>query len=157
VLEHFAVKDGVQSTTRYRKGTGAKKFMKSENPAPARQSSGRKGGISASKTKLLRQRVRDERNDPRRSLQRYDILRSQYPTSARSNIVHRHNSPSTPPAHEHMNLASPYFHPNPKAEQFERPLDETCGLGDVQGVYVDGGPVFTDQQGGPYYDGISHY
>jgi hypothetical protein len=153
------VKDGVQSTTRYRKGTGAKKFLKSENPAKARQSSGRKGGISASKTKLLRQRIRDERNDQRRLLYRQEMLRSNYSTSVRSSITNRHNSPSTPPHHEQMGLGSPYFQPNAKPGiHFEGPLDDICSLGQVQGVYLDGAPVFTDQHDGPgYFDGISHY
>jgi hypothetical protein len=58
-----------------------------------------------------------------------------------------------------MGLGSPYFQPNAKPGiHFEGPLDDICSLGQVQGVYLDGAPVFTDQHDGPgYFDGISHY
>lgn len=47
-LTEEAIKNGVQSTTRYRK-PGSKKTPKSENPAPQRQRSGAKGGRAARK------------------------------------------------------------------------------------------------------------
>ncbi|CAG8956664.1 hypothetical protein HYFRA_00012208 [Hymenoscyphus fraxineus] len=150
VLEDFAIKDGVQSTTRYRKGTGAKRFMRSDNPTPSRQSSGRKGGISAYKMKMQRRAVRD-RNDPRRSLHRHDILCSQYSYPAQAGMQ-RHSSPSTPPNNE-MAGPTPYF--LPKTEPVEQPFDEVVrGLQDVQGVYHDDAPLFTHQHHGHYYDGL---
>lgn len=142
----------MQSTTRYRKGTGAKKFMKSENPAPSRQSSGRKGGISASKTKLQRQGR--ERCDPRRSL-----LRSHFSSQTRPHAMSRQSSPLTPPSHENMPApCNPYFFGKPD-QQMEVPYEEMCGLEDVQGVYIDDhGPVFTNSQDGTYCsDGLPRY
>ncbi|KAI8624782.1 hypothetical protein F5Y19DRAFT_480274 [Xylariaceae sp. FL1651] len=56
VLEDWAVRQGVQSTTRYRKGNpsrrgGSAAHHRAHGNISARASSGRKGGISASKTK----------------------------------------------------------------------------------------------------------
>ena len=48
VLEDWAVKDGVKSTTRYRKPP-SRRVHRSENPAPQRQRSGAKGGRAARK------------------------------------------------------------------------------------------------------------
>jgi hypothetical protein len=159
VLEDFAIKDGVQSTTRYRKGTGAKKFMKTENPAPSRQSSGRKGGISASKSKLQRQQ---QRSDSRRSIHRHDILRSQFPSHTAHPIHQRHSSPLTPPTHENMPgpPCNPYFFAKAEQQQLEIPYEDMCGLQDVQGVYIDdNGPIFTNNQDGQYpsADGLPRY
>ncbi|KAK9420796.1 hypothetical protein SUNI508_00887 [Seiridium unicorne] len=63
VLEDWAVKDGVQSTTRYRKttpsrrGGSASHRSQHNHPMTARASSGRKGGIKASKTRSAAQRA----------------------------------------------------------------------------------------------------
>jgi len=153
VLEDFAIKDGVQSTTRYRKGTGAKKFIKSENPQPARQTSGRKGGISASKNKLQRhQRVRDI-SDSRRSIPRHQILHSQFPSQMRSM---RQSSPLTPPNNEMPPACNPYYFA--KAEpQPENPYEEICGLEEVQGVYIDDSPVFVHNQDAQFHGGLRRY
>jgi hypothetical protein len=146
VLEDFAIKDGVQSTTRYRKGTGAKKFTKSDNPAPARQSSGRKGGISAGKTKLQRQRGKEERTDLLHSMQRIDSgRRSEFQQYTSSRITQRQRSPPTPPPHpESIASSSPYF--LLKQEQFEMPFEDMFNLENVQGVYMDDGPIFSHHQ-----------
>lgn len=136
------MKDGVQSTTRYRKGTGSKKFFRSDNPAPARQTSGRKGGICAGKSKLQRQRVKDERSELRRTTSRMD-------SGQRQNFNHevmvpqstqRQISPLTPNA-ESMPSSSPYFM---KQEQLDIPYEEIYGLDDVQAVYLDNAPLFDD-------------
>ncbi|KAF8865205.1 hypothetical protein BDZ45DRAFT_439246 [Acephala macrosclerotiorum] len=87
VLEPFAIKDGVQSTTRYRKGTSSKKQYPrlggdgSHHPAPSRQLSGRKGGICASKTKLQRQQR--QREDRERLNQTFDSRFSPSPFDPR--------------------------------------------------------------------------
>ena len=145
-MEDFAIKDGVQSTTRYRKGTGNKKFTKSENPAPSRQSSGRKGGICASKTKFSRQRVKDDRPDLRRSIQRLDTGRRPYQHQSRSQATQRQVSPMTP-CPESLPSANPYFFP--KSEHFEVPYEDMCGLEGVQGVYIDDGPIFSNGHDSP--------
>ncbi len=44
MLEPSAVKDGVKSTTRYRKRVLKKSSKKSRNPCPRRRQSGAKGG-----------------------------------------------------------------------------------------------------------------
>ncbi|TAQ91576.1 hypothetical protein B7494_g8 [Chlorociboria aeruginascens] len=141
VLEEFAVKDGVQSTTRYRKGTGNKKFTRSENPAPSRQSSGRKGGICAGKTKLQRQRVND-RSDSRRSSQRIDTgRRPQLQHHTRSQAKQRHIPPLTPTT-DAMASSSPYSFAKP--EQYNVAYDNLYNLEDVQGVLIDDTPLFTN-------------
>lgn len=132
-MEDFAIKEGVQSTTRYRKGTGNKKFTKSEKPAPSRQSSGRKGGICASKTNSSRQRVS---LDHRRSIQRLDT-RHPYPHQSRCLPTQRQVSPMTP-CPESLPSTSPYFFS--KSEHSEVRYEDRCGLEDVQGVYIDHDP-----------------
>lgn len=59
VLTEEAIKNGVQSTTRYRKQAGSKKSQKSEHPAPQRQRSGAKGGRAAKKSAKTRRVVQD--------------------------------------------------------------------------------------------------
>ncbi|KAG9235594.1 hypothetical protein BJ875DRAFT_266855 [Amylocarpus encephaloides] len=155
VLEEFAIRDGVQSTTRYRKSNGARKLIKSENmPSPSRQNSGRKGGITARNIKIQRQRIRDERADPRRSFHRAESMRPHYPHQGRSNMAHRHSSPATPPNHESIPAPSSYF--LPKAEPYEVHYEQLYGLEDVQGVFLDA-PLFSHQQNGPSFDGLHQY
>ncbi|KAK2757043.1 hypothetical protein FQN54_005012 [Arachnomyces sp. PD_36] len=60
MLTEKARREGVQSTTRYRKQGIHKKTAKSEHPAPQRQRSGAKGGRAAKKTAQLRRERRDE-------------------------------------------------------------------------------------------------
>lgn len=136
------MKDGVQSTTRYRKGTGSKKFFRSDNPAPARQTSGRKGGICAGKSKLQRQRNKDERSDLRRNTSRIDGGRRQNFNHEVTNSrpTQRQISPLTPNA-ERMPSSSPYFM---KQEQLEIPYEEIYGLDDVQAVYLDNAALFDE-------------
>ena len=57
VLEDWAVKDGVKSTTRYRKPP-SRRAHRSENPAPQRQRSGAKGGRAARKFARRRRSTR---------------------------------------------------------------------------------------------------
>ena len=51
VLQEQAIRDGVTSTTRYRKTGPTKKMARSEAPALQRQASGRKGGQAAKRGK----------------------------------------------------------------------------------------------------------
>jgi hypothetical protein len=132
VLEDFAIKDGVQSTTRYRKGTGAKKFIKNDHPATARQASGRQGGIITRQTNL-RRRVKGELPRSRRSTQtifngRRGVFQD-YQEMART--AQRHTSPLTPPSVEH-HASGPYLYDT-----------DNFSLGDVQGVYLDD-PLFSN-------------
>jgi hypothetical protein len=139
VLEDFAINDGVQSTTRYRKGTGSNKFTKSKNPTPSRQSLGRKGGIRA-KTKFSHQKVKAGRSDRPRSIQRLDTGRRPHQPQSKSQVTQRQVSPMTP-CPESLSSSRPYFIPKP--EYFEVPCEDMCDLGDVQ-VCVDDGPVFSN-------------
>ena len=150
----------MQSTTRYRKGTGAKKIGKSENPASSRQSSGRKGGISASKSKLQRQRGKEDRLALGQAMQRIDSgRRLEFQQHTSSRITQRQRSPPTPPPHpESLASNSPYF--MPKQEPFEMPFEDMYRLEEVQGVYIDDGPIFSNHQNshnpGPYLMNSSH-
>ncbi|KAH7319469.1 hypothetical protein BKA65DRAFT_102647 [Rhexocercosporidium sp. MPI-PUGE-AT-0058] len=154
VLEEFAVRDGVQSTTRYRKGTGAKKFIKSDTPATSRVVSGRKGGMSTKQAQAklqLQQRQRsggmsmkgDERRDnhPTRATQRIDnARRSGFHQQTRSQISQRQRSPLTPPSANTIaspGQGGPYFFP--KMEKLDTPYEDLYRLEDVQGVFVDNG------------------
>ncbi|TVY81234.1 Forkhead box protein J3 [Lachnellula suecica] len=163
VLEGFAIKDGVQSTTRYRKGTGAKKFTRSDNPTLSRQSSGRKGGISAAASKTKLQRHHRDRSERRRSIQRQDILHSHshahFPPQMRAHTP-RQSSPLTPPNHERMPAScAPYYFGKVEPQLEIQYEEEMCGLEGVQGVYIDdGGPLFTHNQNGQYAgDGLPRY
>lgn len=125
--------------------------MKTENPAPSRQSSGRKGGISASKTKMQRQQQRSISSTHRsRHGHGHEFLRSHFPTQ-------RYSSPLTPPTHENIPGAgcNPYFFPKQQLD-----YEDMCGLQDVQGVYIDdNGPIFAESQEGHYAsaDGLPRY
>ena len=149
VLEDFAIKDGVQSTTRYRKGTGGKKFVKSETPVPSRQTPSRKRGLHGSKAKLQRQKVRDDRSELRHTAYpRPDTeKRLQYITDYESSphpIASRQISPLTP-----ANKSAPsentlfYVHPYLKHEHTEISYDglPSYSLEDVHSVCADG-PLF---------------
>ncbi len=124
-----------------------KKF-KSDNPAPARQSSGRKGGICASKTKLQRQRIKEDRTEIR-TAQRFDrVRRSQFRSQGSPQSGDkRQRSPITPPSMEHTapSASSPYF--LPKAEHYDVPFEDICSLQDVQAVCIDEStPLFSNGQ-----------
>ena len=60
VLTELAIKNGVQSTTRYRKTGGAKKTNLNRVPAVQRQRSGAKGGQAARRAAKLRRREQAE-------------------------------------------------------------------------------------------------
>ncbi|KAL2013048.1 hypothetical protein VTN00DRAFT_573 [Thermoascus crustaceus] len=64
-LTEEAIKNGVQSTTRYRKQGNHKKSVKSENPAPQRQRSGAKGGRAAKIAARFRRANHDEQKNER--------------------------------------------------------------------------------------------
>jgi hypothetical protein len=134
----------VQSTTRYRKGTGTKKFARSDNPTPSRQISGRKGGICASKNKMQKQRFKD---DPfRRPLQGVDAeRRAQFRHQTRAQISHRHRSPLTPPSHERLQPHSPYLFKAEPIDNLELPYEDAYNIEDVYSVFNDDGPVFSSQ------------
>ena len=140
------MRDGVQSTTRYRKGAGSKRAARSGN-LTARQTSGRKGGLCASKPKLQRQKIKEERAD-RRSTPRVDISRQmQLHPSSRAVKQERQRSPLTPPNLE--SVSSPYFFP--KSEPLDVPFEDIYGLEDVQGVYIDDhGALFSKGQQSPF-------
>lgn len=141
VLEDFAIRDGVQSTTRYRKGTGNKKHARSEHPTPTRQTSGRKGGFCASKTKSQRQKAKEERPNQRVTSRAEAPRQLQLHSQA---VTQRQVSPLTPPNLE--NISSPYFFS--KSEQLDMSYDDMYGLEDVQGVYIDDhGPLFSGNSG----------
>lgn len=63
ILTEKARREGVQSTTRYRKHGIHKKAAKSEHPAPQRQRSGAKGGRAAKKIAKFKRVVQDELRD----------------------------------------------------------------------------------------------
>lgn len=154
MLEPFAIKDGVQSTTRYRKGTGSKKTIKSENPAPARQMSGREGGNQTHKFK--RQRLREDQynqRDHRRpaiTTMNGGMSRAQYSDSMASQIPQRQVSPLTP-LPESMHTGSPYF----LKHEFDMSHDDIPiyhTLEDVRGIYMDNNsPLFVDDHGSPFH------
>jgi hypothetical protein len=139
VLEDFAIKDGVQSTTRYR--NTAKKSTRMDNPVSARQSSGRKGGVGGSKNITQKQRAKEDRSVIRRPTPRVGIPTPiSYP--GRVYATPRQRSPLTPPHPEHVLSSSPYFFP--KHEQYDLPFENMCGLEDVQGVQIDDSPLFSN-------------
>lgn len=145
VLADFAIRVGVQSTTRYRKGTGAKKFIRSNNPAPARQSSGRKGGICSSKTKLHRQRAgRMEQMEPGLSSSYHHgidparRLEFQQHTNARM-MDDRARTPLTPPTASAL-PDSYYF--GKSESSYDLLTDNVYKLENVSGIYLDEAPVF---------------
>ncbi|KAN0093770.1 hypothetical protein V8E51_016954 [Hyaloscypha variabilis] len=152
VLEEFAIKDGVQSTTRYRKGTNAKKFMKADPPATTRQHSGRRGGIVPKRdNRHLRDRLKD-RLGSRRPTPCVGMPHNPQYQRGSQTAPQRHRSPLTPPHPEPVFSASPYFFPKP--EQFEVPFEEMIGgLEDVQGVYIDDGPLFSNDPEAHFHGG----
>jgi hypothetical protein len=155
VLEDWATKDGVQSTTRYRypKGPkgGNKRLPKHDTSTACRQNPTRKREIYV-KTKLQRQKAKEDHPDPRPFIQRIDTGRSQFPHQVRSQIEQRQISPLTPspPTLE----SGPYFHL--KSEPIESPYGYS--LKDVQGVYtLANSPLFSQDQDeeSPFFNGYS--
>ncbi|KAH9215164.1 hypothetical protein DL95DRAFT_388872 [Leptodontidium sp. 2 PMI_412] len=170
VLEEFAVRDGVQSTTRYRKGAGSKKFTKSDTPASCRVVSGRKGSKSTKQAQAhaklqLQQRQRsgvmgtamkaDERRDnhPTHATHRIDnTRRSEFHQQTRSQ---RQRSPLTPPSANTIasSCQGPYFFP-PKIEQFDTPYEDMYQFQDVQDVCIDdGSSLFSNGADAQFHSG----
>ena len=145
------MRDVVQSTTRYRKGAGSKRAVPSDNLTLAKQRSGRKGGLCASKLKLQRQKIKEDPAD-RRSIRRVDISRPmQLHPSSPAIKQQRHRSPLTPPNLE--SVSSPYFFPKsePLDVPFDVPFEDIYGLEDVKGVYIDDhGALFSKGQQSPF-------
>lgn len=141
VLEDFAIREGVQSTTRYRKGTGAKKFIKNDHPAAARQASGRRGGYV---TSSLNRRSGKEILRTRKSTQTIGrAARQEFQHQSEISRNERRISPLTPPSAE-RHPSGPYFFSKSSQDLLESPYDpDNFGLGDVQGVYLDG-PLFSN-------------
>ena len=159
VLEDFAIKEGVQSTTRYRKGTANKKSIRSGTPAPSRQRSGQKGGFSTRNTTRLRSRIAGDQYRRPRIDTSGGSLRG-FPGHFQQRLEDRHREPLTPPQNESLGLhvASPYYTyhgvPTAKLEQYGGlGFDGLCDLEGVQGVHMDGGPVFAFDADMPYKQG----
>ncbi|KAF9885731.1 hypothetical protein FE257_012616 [Aspergillus nanangensis] len=118
-LTEEAVKNGIQSTTRYRKQANYKKTLASEPPAPQRQRSGAKGGKATKSTAKFRghshlsqDEVRKERCRQRLACQRRP------PRSLYGQYQHHH--PSTTLA---------LYHVPESATPLTRPLAESLELG----------------------------
>ncbi|KAI1752717.1 hypothetical protein F4782DRAFT_546344 [Xylaria castorea] len=95
-LAPFAIRDGVQSTTRYRKGNPARRngsaaYNRSHGNTAARASSSRKSGISTSKNKSV------------------DVRRSALTRATNSDLLHRHINPTIGPTN---NQLLSYNYPN---------------------------------------------
>ncbi|KAL3425392.1 fork head domain-containing protein [Phlyctema vagabunda] len=156
VLEDFAVKDGVQSTTRYRmKGSGSKKFYRSDAATTARQSSGRKGGLSTSKTKQQRHRVKDERSEPQRPCRLIELPGHPYmqqPPPRSTRFEHAHPASPSPKAE------SP---PSPGLLDYRaysldgNPYADACSLENVHLVDTSGENLFSDNR--DPYDYLDHH
>ncbi|KAI9041215.1 uncharacterized protein KD926_007327 [Aspergillus affinis] len=130
-LTDEAVKNGIQSTTRYRKQANYKKFLGSDPPAPQRQRSGAKGGKATKITAKFRGHVSPDHHLRReRGLQKR--LYGQY--------YHHHQSPTT--------TVSP-FHVLGTGAPLTRPSVETFDLGSVIGCAdpPPSTPIFCDMAG----------
>jgi hypothetical protein len=68
----------------------------------------------------------------------------------RVDAAQRQRSPLTPP--QNIFSPNPYFFP--KSEQFNMPFEDMCGLEDVQGVYIDDGPLFSNDQEPHFHNGL---
>lgn len=101
MLADFAVRDGVQSTTRYRKGANTKQSSRSNHPIPARQISGRKGGLCAGKSKSQKRRMVTPEALPRKRIRSSEAeheenYSSPYDTASQSFQSQRGVSPPSP-------------------------------------------------------------
>ena len=140
VLEPSAIKEGVKSTTRYRKSMSNKKVAKSSHPAPERQRSGVKGGKAARKALKVRRSTPFDESGPQ-SVQ--DAPMESVETLLHNNTRH----PLTPtslwtPESTNSFLATPSRSLTPmKTEQI------AFSYGDIAGVTCDipAGPLFSDE------------
>lgn len=136
-MEDFAIKDGVQSTTRYRKGTGAKRINPGHYGLARQAGPNRKGGVYPPRSKLQRSRVT---NDDRRTPQRIDTGGGHFQNCTQPHVMQRRLSPLTPDA-ESMDSVSPYFVPKKERCAYEN----MYAFGDVQGVYLED-PLFSNHE-----------
>ncbi|KAF7910845.1 uncharacterized protein EAF01_002354 [Botrytis porri] len=154
VLEDFAIRDGVQSTTRYRKGTGNKKYAKAES-APSQNYLGRHNYNairkpsfhSAGKGKLQRQRARDDSSSRRMLSTPSRSEPARYPGSQlhSSDVTSVSRSPRRlplTPAPESSGTYSPVI-----KEESYNPAYDLYRFEDCQGVLPnDQDPLFMDSQ-----------
>lgn len=98
---------------------------------------------------MQRQRIKDERSDLRLATPRFDHGGRTHlgHGSMTPQIEQRQTSPLTPTP-ESMPSASPYF--MPKLE-FDLPYEDMCSLEDVQGVYADDTPLFSNNHGSGFH------
>lgn len=120
-----AMKNGIQSTTRYRKLANQKKALSSEPPTPQRQRSGAKGGKAGKVSSKVRHAGQDERYPRQRPT----------PNRRQQKDLYRH-SPT---------LVLPVHVPSP-ADPLGHPSVETFGLRHVVGCtdYSPTTPIFCD-------------
>lgn len=152
-MEDFAIRDGVQSTTRYRKGTGSKKYAKAESaqsqnyPSRHNYNSIRKSSFHSGKGKLPRQRGRDDPSLRRMLPATSRSEPARYPVSQfhTSNVTFVPRSPQgspLTPAPESSGTYSPVI----KEENYNPAYDHYT-LEDCQGVLPDDhDPLFMDNQ-----------
>ncbi|KAF7871615.1 hypothetical protein EAF04_003722 [Stromatinia cepivora] len=154
VLEDFAIRDGVQSTTRYRKGTGSKKFAKAEStqspnhPSRHNYNAMRKPSFhSIGKGKILRQRGRED-PAPRRMIPTSSRSEpARYPGSQfhASNVTSVSRSPRRSPLTPTPDCPGIYS-PVIKEENYN-PAYDLYRFEDCQGVLPDDhDPLFMDNQ-----------
>ncbi|PLB45650.1 hypothetical protein P170DRAFT_449306 [Aspergillus steynii IBT 23096] len=136
-LTDEAVKNGIQSTTRYRKQANYKKTLGSDPPAPQRQRSGAKGGKATKITAKFRGHVSQDELRRERCRQRLACQRRP-PKGLYGQYYHHHQSPTT--------TVSPFHVPGPP---LTRPSVEPFDLGSVVGC-ADAPPctpIFCDMAG----------
>ncbi|KAI9648537.1 hypothetical protein NHQ30_003172 [Ciborinia camelliae] len=154
VLEDFAVRDGVQSTTRYRKGTSSKKYAKTEStpsqsyPSRHNYNAIRKPSLhSIGKGKLQRQRVREDPTSRRMLPTCSRSEPTKYPGSHSyaSNMASDSRSPRRSPLTPAPESSGTYS-PAIKEENYNPAYDD-YRFEDCQGVLLDDqDPIFMDNQ-----------
>ncbi|THC92611.1 hypothetical protein EYZ11_007913 [Aspergillus tanneri] len=138
-LTEEAVKNGIQSTTRYRKQANYKKSLGSDPPAPLRQRSGAKGGKATKVTAKFRGHLSQDGIRKERCRQRLASQRRLQKSLYRQ-YYHHHQPPTT--------TVSPFHVPGP-ATPLTRPSIEPFDLGSVVGC-ADPPPcpsIFCDMAG----------
>jgi hypothetical protein len=152
-LQEFAIRDGVQSTTRYRKGTGAKRYIRPEHHS--RSYAARHGHnavrkptfYSAGKERAQRQRDRDDYTSPQRPVTTSSEVHSENSTG--QNRIPNMTAISVSPRLSPITPRQPDFRPySPviKQESYEHAYD-LYRFEDCQGVLSDNAsPLFMDEQ-----------
>ena len=127
ILTENAIRNGVQSTTRYRKHGSNKKTNRARIPAPLRQRSGAKGGRAARRAAKLRREEKQHRQS--------NVLVSQSPTFPTFYALQA--SDRTSQEADYFSIASPLTPENEPAFTFPRStndnhyyyhLPDYCGL-----------------------------